>query len=65
MHSTKDVGDMFRVTPATIRKRISEGVLKAVKRGGKWWITTDDIISCLIAGAPDKEELIRRTFKDV
>ena len=42
-YSPEEVGEQFNVKPATIRKWIREGKLKALKLGGLWRITEEEL----------------------
>jgi excisionase family DNA binding protein len=49
-YSPEEIGEQFNVKPATVRKWIREGKLKAVKLGRLWRIPEEELQRFIKAG---------------
>jgi len=59
-YSTEEVSELYNIKPATIRKWIREGKLKAVKLGHLWRIREDDLKEFI---KQDKKDSAWRMFE--
>jgi len=59
-YSTEEVSEQYNIKPATIRKWIREGKLRAVKLGHLWRIREDDLNEFI---KQDKKESAQRMFE--
>lgn len=54
-YTVQDAAEALHLTPATIRRYIKSGTIKAKKVGAKWYIT-DKILEEVIAGDMGNDE---------
>ena len=54
MYKVKEIAEIFRFTPRTIRSFIKRGYLRAAKSGGRYRITQEEIDRIIAEGSNQK-----------